>query len=486
MTPFRSRHAPASARRQGAPAPRLKSRACVTRGATLVASAWLLGSCATYRPKPLLPATELESLRTATLLELRIEHARPGEGGLRVDSFNPSDGIDEAELVAVALTLNPTLRGARAELGESQALLIQAGIWPNPEVGAAVRPELGGSSTGVELDFLFALLRPGERKARKAIASAAVEETRERIVAEELSVAGEARRARLLVLGSETLLRLFEQEAEIRHEAASLVRQRHELGEGTVLDLQIAELDLAEAQRLVRAARTDLESSRRALNKVLGLPPLYELPLVGAGEPLAFTVFEDPLDAEIDSRILSGRPDLASKQAAYRRAEEELRLAVLRQYPSLNLGPSYEKDIEGAEGLGLGASLQLPLFDRNQGEIAGKAAARERVRAEYAELLHGLRAEAFDARERVRRAKLEVEIQENETLPLVERSESSFEGAFRSRDVSVFEWLTARGQALRARREFLGALLRYAESVVELETVTGAPLSRSAENHQDK
>jgi len=450
-----------------------------------VACAWLLGSCASYRPKPLLPADELELLQGTTLLELRIEHARPGEGGLPAGSFNPSDGIDEAELVAVALTLNPTLRTVRAELGESQALLIQAGLWPNPELGVAVRPELGGSATGVELDFLLALLRPGERKARRSIAEAAVEETRLRIIAEELRVTAEARVARLLVLGAEASLRLFEQDTAIRREVTSLVRQRRELGEVTVLDLQLAELDFVESERALRAARTELESTRRELNRVLGLPPLYELPLLAAGEPLTFTIFEDLSDSELDARILAGRPDLASRQAAYRRAEEELRLAVLRQYPSLNLGPSYEKDIEGSEGLGLGASLELPLFDRSQGAIAEWHAARERIRAEYVALLHGLRAQAFEARERVRRARLEVETQEMEVLPLVERSESTFEQAFRAGDVTVFEWLTARGLTLRARREFLVALLRYSESVVDLETATGEALSRPAGNQQN-
>ena len=53
-------------------------------------------------------------------------------------------------------------------------------------------------------------------------------------------------------------------------------------------------------------------------------------------------------------------------------------------------------------------------------------------------------------------------------------------------DATLFEWLTARGQALRARREFLSALLRYSESVVDLETVTGAPLSRPAQNQENK
>lgn len=484
MTTVRPHHSPAAATE---PRP-ASGKSCThpVRTQLLAACACLLGACASYQAKELVPEAELESLRRASLIELRVEHARPGEALDHDGSFDLTDGLNEAELVAVALTLNAGLRATRSELGEAEALLIQAGLWPNPEVGAAIRPEVGGGSTGFELDFLFELLRPGERKAKKSIANASVEEARARIVAEELRVAAEARRTRLAVLGGQASYTLLEQEAGIRREVVSLLKQRRELGEATVLDLHLAELELAEAERAARSARTELDSSRRALNRVLGLPPLYELPLIAPGEPLTFTVYADPEDSELDSRILSGRPDLAAKRAAYRKAEEELRLAVLRQYPSLKIGPSFERDIEGSEGLGLGALLELPLFDRNQGAIAEKHAARERVRAEFVALLHGLRAEAFDARERLSRARLEVETQQDETLPLVERSESAFEAAFRSRDISVFEWLTARGQALRARREFLSALLRYSESVVDLETVTGAPLSRPAQSQENK
>ena len=398
----------------------------------------------------------------------------PGGAEASSPAFDPSDGLDEAELVAVALTLNPALRRARSELGETQALLVQAGAWPNPELDVAVRPELGGSATGAEIDLLFELLRPGERSARKAVAKAAADETRSRIVAEELAVVGEVRRIRLRLLANEAASRFLEQEAALGREVVALVQERRELGDVRVLDLHLAELQQAELERSARAARYDAESARRELNEALGLPPLHELPVTGAGEPLAIAVFEDIEDEELDARLLAGRPELAAGEAAYRRAEEELRLAVLRQYPSLRIGPSFERDVEGSEALGLGAALELPLFDRNQGEIAEKRAARERVRADYVARLHRLRAEAFDARERVRRVRSEVEIQEGRTLPLVERSEEAFEAAFRSRDVTVFEWLASRGQALRARREFLETLVRYGEAVVELETATGS------------
>ena len=143
----------------------------------MVACAALLASCTSYESRPLRPEDELASLRSVTIEDLRIEYAEPG---VALDSgaaaFNPNDGFDEAELIAVALTLNPELRAKRLEIGEAQALLVSAGRWPNPELGAVVLQGIGGQpSTGLGLDLLFSILRPDERPAKRAVAEARVE-----------------------------------------------------------------------------------------------------------------------------------------------------------------------------------------------------------------------------------------------------------------------------------------------------------------------
>ncbi|MBA4039458.1 MAG: hypothetical protein C0468_03905, partial [Planctomyces sp.] len=97
---------------------------------------FLLGGCVSYHPKPLDPRAELAALdaRTlpaGTLVQLRDAAARPPDAPV----FDASDGLSEAELMAVAVMLNPDLQAARASIGETEALLISAKTLPNPEVG---------------------------------------------------------------------------------------------------------------------------------------------------------------------------------------------------------------------------------------------------------------------------------------------------------------------------------------------------------------
>lgn len=443
--------------------------------------------CVSYHAQPLLPAEELASLR-ARAPNILVEHGVAGRSVAATQpvAFDPRDGLNEVEVVAIALALNPELAAKRLEVGETQSLLITAGRWPNPEVGVTWLAAVGGAvGYSVDADALFELLKPGERKARKQVARAKIEEVESEIVAAEFQLVGEVRAQRLAVLAAEQAVSLSREALVLRERAGSLVARRREVGEGTLLEVSVAELELADGRRELRQAETQVAAERRTLNRLLGLPSGFDLRFSDLGQPLRVTLYQDVVDEELDRRLLAGRFELRAKEASYRRVEEELRLAILQQYPRVSIGPSVGRDLSGDAGVGLGVSVELPLFDHNEGEIAEKTASRDRARAQYAALLHSLRADAFGARAEVRRALDEVEVQQRDVLPLVQRSESLFEQAFRTREMSVLDWITVQQRTLRARREYLDALVRYQTNLVHLEAALGMPLSVPATRPAD-
>lgn len=457
---------------------RLRSRIRVLSRAALCLAA---SGCAGFRREPLDPRAELAALRSRGDLTRIVEHRRPGEdAAAREDRFDPTDGLDEAELVTVALTLNPAIQARRLEAGEARSALLAAGIWPNPELELSSRPGLGTPGTAIELDFLFEILSPWKRSAAKAAAGFRVDEVTASIAAEEWRLAGKVRSRHWEVVFLERSLAAIEEEARLRRRVAVEMRAGVAAGERSELDASLAELDLAEARRRERRARTALEAARRELCTLLGLPSAYPLRLEASEKPAEVAVYEDLTDGELERRLLEGRFELRAAEAAYRRAEEELRLAVLEQIPGPKVGPSFERDSGGGHTLGVGLGIEVPLFDRKQGEIKEKRARRDRLRAEYAAVLHRLLAEAEGARERVRRAKLDLEAQERELLPILARSESLVEEAFRARELSLNEFATARERALRLRLDYLEALFAYRSGLAELEAALGTRLERPA------
>ena len=441
--------------------------------------AGLLGGCATYEPFPLVPEDELVGLRSRTLDDYRIERARSGAEAQSDVELDLSDRLDELELVSLALTLNPDLRAKRLEIGEAAAVLITAGIWPNPELGADVRSGVSGvDGLAVDLDLLFALLRPEERNARKAAANAHLDLVRSEIAAEEQRLAAAVQRARLDILAGEQFLRLLEQESALRDRAAEMIRAQRDLGEANEMAVALVELERAGVQRGLRALQAELAERRRELNRIIGFPPTYALKISASGQPIPFRIYEELEDEEVDRRLLAGHTALRAAAAKYQQAEQELRLSIARQCPGLGLGPSREREANGDTTLGLRFAFEIPLFDRNQGEIAEKRAARERVRAEYLALLHNARAAAFDARAKLQRARAELEWQEGETGLLIRRVEDLFESALKARELTIFEWIAARDRILEAQRALLQAIIQHERMRIEFETATGMPLAR--------
>ncbi len=447
----------------------------------MLVSALVTSGCVTYTPQPLVPDAELAALRSTTLDDVTVEHVLPGaRAAIETPAFDLTDGLSEDELVSIALTLNPDLRARRLEIGAAEALLLGAGILPNPKAGVTWRTGISGADGhALDANLLMDILQPWLRATRQEVATANVETVCAEIVAEEWRLVRATRIALLDVTSALQIAAMLDEAVGIRSHMLDLAEKSRAAGEGTDLDVSSAELELAEMQRDQRFAQADVAVAKLRLNAVLGLPPDYELRLTGIGAPASITVFGELSNSDLEQRLLAGRYELRALEAAYRRAEFELDLAIKGKYPSLQLGLGLERESEGDSFLGPAMGLELPIFDRNQGEIAAKLANRDRARADYVATLHRLRAGAYDARARLRTARREIEAQERDVLPKVRRNQDLIEGAFRVGDVGVLDWVTAQQRALRAQRTYLETLLRYQRNVIEIEAATGVQLVES-------
>lgn len=445
----------------------------------LIGLACIGAGCARYQARPLDREATLEELRATRLEGMVVKRSALDQRGLAMPQLDLADGLSEEEVVSIALTLNPDLKAKRLEIGEAQSLLVAAGIWPNPELGVSVGHGIGGASGyTVGMDLLFELLRPNERSARKQAAQAQVDAKRAEVAAEEFRLATEARTGLLNVLAAEASVSQLTQATTLRQRVADLLRERREAGDVTELERSAAEMELGQVQRELREARREVANARRDLNRLMGLPPDYVLQLTDAGKPLEIRTAYSLASEDLERRMLTGRFELRAREADYQRTEQELRLAMLRQYPRVSLGPTFERELEGDKSLGLGASIELPLLDRNQGEIAEKQAQRDQLRQAYTAALHQLRAECAAAYAGLRQAEEELAAQEKDLLPLVRRNEELFEGAFRAGEVPVLDWITAQERTLEARREYLKAAIEYRKAVIALEGALGLPLNR--------
>ena len=88
------------------------------------------------------------------------------------------------------------------------------------------------------------------------------------------------------------------------------------------------------------------------------------------------------------------RLDLLALKMGYESQDARVRAAILAQFPKINIGFLQARDNSNVVSTGFAVGIDLPFFDRNQGQIAIQRATRKQLFDEYVDRL-------FEARSNV-------------------------------------------------------------------------------------
>ena len=139
---------------------------------------------------------------------------------------------------------------------------------------------------------------------------------------------------------------------------------------------------------------------KRQLNRLLGLPPGAKVQ-IEAGADLPARVQPPPL-ATLLRGLEDRRLDLVALRFGYKSQEAALHAAVLGQFPRINVGITQARDTSNVGTTGFGITIDLPIFDRNQGRIAFEKATRQQLFDEYTARVFEARADLADLSEGIR------------------------------------------------------------------------------------
>ena len=434
------------------------------------------GGCAGYVPKPIAEREVLQQLQAVRLEALRSASTPETP---RTD-FDPTDGLSSDEAVAVALFLNPELRAFRKERGVAEGELIAAGLLPNPQLQVTwlfvqgITKGLGTSGWDVGLNW--APPRPGERGAKVARAQARIEEVRAQVAGEERRLATEVRKAYATLGAAEQRIRLVDASMALQERLRKLVQDKLAVGDASRLDANVVELDYAERRREQAALLNDRERARLDLNRLLGLPPTIAVVLQDGADVLPYPPLTlDP--PALETTMVEKRDDLKAAKQEYEQAEQQLRLAYIQRIPWFTFGPVYQRDQEEGGPLnsfGIGFTLDLPLANLNQGEIARLEGARDKLREAFVARVHGARAEVYEALRNLRGQERLVQIYQEVVRPALDESARLADASLELGDVNALQFVTAQDKALKGRRDGIEAQLEYVKAVFDLERALGA------------
>jgi cobalt-zinc-cadmium efflux system outer membrane protein len=447
----------------------------------LAACSLLATGCAGFQPKPIVGRDVLRDLQRIRLDALRPLDPAPETPTLGPAAFDPADGLSADEAVAVALFLNPEIRAFRKERGVAEGERVAAGLLPNPQLQVTwlfIQGFTKGLMTaGWDVGISWSPPRPGERSAKVARAEARIEEVRAQIGAEEWRLATEVRKAHTGLAAAGERLRLVDASVALQDRLRRLVREKLAAGDASRLDVNLVELDHAERLREQVSIRNDHDRARLDLNRLLGLPPSAEVALQGERDLV-------PRDWNLNASVLEiamveRREDLRAAKQEYEQAEQALRLAYIQRIPWFSFGPAYQRNPqdEHVNGIGIGLSIDLPLANLNQGEIARLEGARDKLREAFVAKVHGARAEINDALRNLRAQERLARLFKDTVTPALEESARLAEAALELGDVNALQFVAAQDKTLKGRRDGIETGLEYWKAVFELERALGARLA---------
>ena len=289
----------------------------------------------------------------------------------------PVARVDLEQAIQLAIAHNHALKAAENQIQQSQAEEITAAIRPNPVftyddlfVPIFSPGQLNGTTldnvTEFDLGFSYTFERGHKRQARIAAARDVTAVTRSQVKDTERGLTFNVAQQFVNVLLAKSNLELAKQDLASFQQTVGLSETRYKGGAISEADLLKIKLQLLQFQTDVSAAQVALVQSRASLRQLLGfesVPADYDV----VGELSYAPVHGNQED--LQSLALRQRPDLLAAQLGVAAAQSQYQLAKANGKRNLTTTLDYTH-VSAVNSASFALNIEIPIFDRNQGEIA--------------------------------------------------------------------------------------------------------------------
>ena len=283
--------------------------------------------------------------------------------------------LDQA--INLALVHSHTLKAARTQIQQNQAQEITASLRPNPVLAwdALFIPTFSPQnftsnnlSTNQQFDIgaSYLIERGGKRRRRTDAAVDATAVTRYQVSDSERMLVFNVAQQFISAQLAQSVLDFAVKDLKSFEETVTISEDRYRAGDISEGDLLKIQLQLLQFQTDVSSAEVAKVQALASLRQLLGFDA------VGADYEVEGELAYQPLVVNLDDlrlRALKSRPDLLAATEGVKAAQSQIALAKANGKVDLTAGVSYSH-VSDESSLSASFSIPMPVFDRNQGEIA--------------------------------------------------------------------------------------------------------------------
>jgi len=280
------------------------------------------------------------------------------------------------QAITMALANSPSIKAARTQIQQNQAQEITANLRPNPTLAwdSQFIPVFSGDFStdtlnnlqqfDIGLGYLFE--RGHKRQNRLQAARDATAVTAAQVADTERTLVFNVAQQFINVLLANSTLQFALANLNSFQDTVTISEQRYKAGDISEGDFLKIKLQLLQFQTDVSSARVAKVQALGSLRQLVGYASLpHDFDMVG-------DLDYQPLTAalpDLQVKALATRPDLLAAQKGVKAANSQISLAKANAKVDFNASASYSH-VSGASSTSLFFSVPLPIFDRNQGEIA--------------------------------------------------------------------------------------------------------------------
>lgn len=376
-------------------------------------------------------------------------------------------GMALAELEEIAQRANPSLQQAAARVQAAQGQCLQVGLYPNPVAGY-VGGEIGNDGqAGQQGAFVSQeIVTAGKLRLNRAVAAQEVQQAQWAWDAQRRRVLTDVRRGFYEVLVAQRSVELTEQLVRLGEQGVKAAEELLKAKEVARADVLQSRIEADSARILLEKAKNRSAAAWRSLAAVVGDPALQPRPLAGSlQDDTPQLTWEDALN-----RLLADSPQLAIAQAGVARAQATLSRECAGRIPNVDVQATVQHDNATGDSIaGVQIGIPIPIFNRNQGNIAKAQAELIAAQHEVARVRLALQQRLATVFEQYATAHQQVEKYARDIMPNAQESLKLVTAGYRQGEFSYLVLLTAQRTYFQTNLAYLDALREVRAASVALQ-----------------
>ncbi len=413
-----------------------------------------------------------------------------------------SDGLTVEKLIALGATRQADLLAARQKLAIAEGKLQQARFRPNPTLNTEFgSPKFLGGEFENDLSVgVTQVFETGDKRNRRvAVAELEREQIRAEIFGLERRLTVEIRTAYTNSLSAARQLDVLEKLIAANLEIVRVTEARLKEGDVAPLDVNLVKVEADRLRIQAIQAKNELETSLLQLKTLIGAE-LEET--IGLAPQTDRPPRLDLGLSELTELALKDRPDLQAARLGEQLANARIDLAKANAIPNIAGSVRYSRnkqiiDFPSRLGSGsfpntdnsltFGVSVDLPVFNRNQGEIASATGEKIQAARQREFLEATVKRDVAIAYRKYKAAAETLVIYATQILPRSEENLKTVRAAYGFGEFSIFEVVNEQRRLTENVTGYNQSLRDYYNALNELETALGttipptgfAPVSQS-------